>query len=133
MFTTIVRDKEKNRSMSIKMYLCHYYESRKSFNLIRSFFKQTVKQAEMGGTCNTCPGIKKAFLHYYAKSLTSKAAWPIIAAFYVEPRWKGRRKVYINGPGHMTKMAATPIYVKNLKILLLWNKKAYDIETWHAA
>ena len=24
-------------------------------------------------------------------------------------------KVYINGPGHMTKMAATPIYGKNLQ------------------
>ena len=27
----------------------------------------------------------------------------------------GERKFYSNGPGHMTKMAATPIYAKNLK------------------
>ena len=33
--------------------------------------------------------------------------------FYVEPPWEGGTKVYINGPGHMTKMAATPIYGKN--------------------
>ena len=28
----------------------------------------------------------------------------------MEPPWEGGTKVYINGPGHMTKMAATPIY-----------------------
>ena len=30
----------------------------------------------------------------------------------MEPPWEGGKKVYINGPGHMTKMAATPIYGK---------------------
>ena len=28
---------------------------------------------------------------------------------------EGGTKVYVNGPGHMTKMAAVPIYGKNLK------------------
>ena len=42
-----------------------------------------------------------------------ETAWPIKAKFYVEPPWEGGTKVYINGPGHMTKMAATPIYGKN--------------------
>ena len=37
------------------------------------------------------------------------------AKFYLEPPWEGGTKVCINGPGHMTKMAATPIYGKNLK------------------
>ena len=32
-----------------------------------------------------------------------------------EPPWEIGKKVYINGPGHMTKMAATPIYDKNLQ------------------
>ena len=46
----------------------------------------------------------------------------------------GERKfVQINGPGHMTKMAAMPIYGKNLKKLLLRNQKADDFETWYAA
>ena len=41
---------------------------------------------------------------------------PLIKAkSYVEPPWEGGTKVYINGPGHMTKMAAMPIYGKNLK------------------
>ena len=44
---------------------------------------------------------------------SSETAGPIEAKFYVEPPWVGGTKVYINGPGHMTKMAATPIYGKN--------------------
>ena len=42
-------------------------------------------------------------------------ALPIKAKFYVEPPWEGGSKVYINGPGHMTKVAAMPIYGKNLQ------------------
>ena len=45
---------------------------------------------------------------------SSEATWPIEAKFYVQPPWQGGKKVYINGPGHMTKMAAMPIYSKNL-------------------
>ena len=44
---------------------------------------------------------------------SSETAGPIKAKFYEEPPWVGGTKVYINGPGHMTKMAATPIYGKN--------------------
>ena len=43
---------------------------------------------------------------------SSETAWPIKAKFYVEPPSGGGTKVYINGPGHMTKMAAMPIYGK---------------------
>ena len=46
--------------------------------------------------------------------LSSETALPIKAKFYVEPPWEGGTKVNINGPGHMTKMAAMPIYGKNL-------------------
>ena len=51
------------------------------------------------------------------------------AKFHVGPPWGGRTKVYSNGPGHMTKMAAMPIYGKNL----LRNQSAHDRETWYAA
>ena len=44
----------------------------------------------------------------------SETALPIKAKFYVEPPWEGGTKVYINGTGHMTKMAAKPIYGKSL-------------------
>ena len=33
----------------------------------------------------------------------------------MEPPWKGGKKVYINGLGHMTKMAAMPIIGKSLQ------------------
>ena len=46
---------------------------------------------------------------------SSETTWPIEAKFYLEPPWEGGTKVCINGPGHMTKMAAMPIYGKNLK------------------
>ena len=45
---------------------------------------------------------------------SSETLLPIKAKFYVEPPWEGGTKVCINGPGHMTKMAAMPIYGKNL-------------------
>ena len=44
-----------------------------------------------------------------------ETAWPIEAKFYVKPPWNGRTKVWSNGLGHMTKIAAMPIYGKNLK------------------
>ena len=44
----------------------------------------------------------------------SETAWPIKAKLHAEPPWEGGTKVYINGPSHMTKMAAMPIYGKNL-------------------
>ena len=37
-----------------------------------------------------------------------------IPNFMWEPLWEVGKKVYINGTGHMTKMAAMPIYYKNL-------------------
>ena len=33
----------------------------------------------------------------------------------MEPPWEIGKKVYINGPGHMTRMATTPIYDENLQ------------------
>ena len=57
----------------------------------------------------------------FSKIFSSETAWPIKAKFYVAPPWEGGTKVYINGPGHMTKMAAMPIYGKYLKSLLLQN------------
>ena len=43
----------------------------------------------------------------------STTAWRIKAKFYVEPPWVGRTNVCSRHLGHMTKMAATPIYGKN--------------------
>ena len=43
----------------------------------------------------------------------SETAWPIKAKFYVKPPWLGGTKFCLWHLGHMTKMAATPIYGKN--------------------
>ena len=51
----------------------------------------------------------------FSNVFSSETAWPIKAKFYMEAPWEGGAKVYINGPGHMTKMAAMPIYGKTLK------------------
>ena len=48
----------------------------------------------------------------FLKVFSSETSWPIKAKFHVEPPWEGETEVYIDGPGHMTKMATTPI--KNL-------------------
>ena len=59
------------------------------------------------------PSVRRPFT--FSNIFSSETAWPIKAKFYVEPPWEGGTKVCINGPGHMTKMAAMPIYGKNLK------------------
>ena len=45
----------------------------------------------------------------------SETARPIEAKFHMEPPWEGGMKIYANGPGHLTSMAAMPIYGKNFK------------------
>ena len=57
------------------------------------------------------PSVVRPFT--FSNVFSSETAWPIKAKFYVEPPWEGGTKVYINGPGHMTEMAATPINGKN--------------------
>ena len=43
----------------------------------------------------------------------SKTAGQIEAKFHVAPQWDGGTKACSRGLGHMTKIAATPIYGKN--------------------
>ena len=48
-----------------------------------------------------------------SKIFFSETALPIKAKFYVEPPWVGETIFCSRHLGHMTKMAATPIYGKN--------------------
>ena len=57
-----------------------------------------------------------------------ETAWPIEAKFYVEPPWDGGLKVWSNGLGHMTKMAAIPIYGKNLKKIISGTKRPMTLK-----
>ena len=45
----------------------------------------------------------------------SETTGPVKVKFHMEPLWDGETKVCSDCPGHMTKMAAMPIYGKNLK------------------
>ena len=62
-------------------------------------------------------GVLRRRCRYHQQCLnifSSETALPIKAKFYVEPPWEGGTKLFTNDPGHMTKMAAMPIYGKNL-------------------
>ena len=61
-----------------------------------------------------CFGIRRCRRSPFS-NISSETAWPIKANFLVEPPREEGRKVYINVSVHMTKMAAMPIYGKNLK------------------
>ena len=50
----------------------------------------------------------------HSSQIFSKTAVPIKAKFHMELQWDGETKVCSRGLGHMTKMAATPIYGKDL-------------------
>ena len=50
------------------------------------------------------------FLNFFSSITTG----PIEDNFHVEPPWNGVTKASSDGLGHMTKMAAMPIYSKNL-------------------
>ena len=77
-------------------------------------------------------GYIHAYNHYFQTFFFSETARPINAKFHAEPPWELGKKVYINGPGHMTKMAAMPIYGKRF-LNLLQKQKSYDLETLHVA
>ena len=53
-------------------------------------------------------------LSTFSNIFSSETTGPFEASFHVEPPWDGGTKVSPKGSGHMTKMAAMPIYGKNL-------------------
>ena len=65
--------------------------------------------------------------------LSLETAKSIEAKFHLYPPWDGGTKVCSNGPGHMTNMAVMPIYGKTFNNRLLWNQKAYGLESLYAA
>ena len=53
--------------------------------------------------------------YYFQTSSSLKPLGQSKSKFHVKPPLEGGMKVYINGLGHTTKMAAMPIYGKNFK------------------
>ena len=70
----------------------------------------------------------------FSKIFFSETTWPIKAKFYTKHLWEGGTNVFINNPGHMTKMAATPIHGKNPSKFFFSRTTGPDFnETWHEA
>ena len=64
----------------------------------------------------------------------SQTIGPIELKFHVRTPYDKLAKIYTKYFGHMTKMAATPIYGKKpFKNLLFQNQKAGDLGTWYVA
>ena len=59
-----------------------------------------------------CPSVRRR-RRPQCSNIFSETAGPMKAKFYVEPPWEGEMKTCLRLLGHMTKMAATPIYGKN--------------------
>ena len=66
----------------------------------------------------------------YPNLVFSQTIGPIGFKFHVKTPYDKIAKIYSKYLGHMTKMAATSIYGKNL---LLQNRKADDLGTWYVA
>ena len=67
-----------------------------------------------------CLPLPQGYIHVYGNHYHFQISFSLKPLGQSKPNfmwsllWKGE-KVYIKGPGHMTKMAATPIYDKNLQ------------------
>ena len=67
-----------------------------------------------------CSGVRPSYVRTSSSgssstisNIFSETACPIKAKFYVEPSWVGGTKICSRHLGHITKIAATPIYGKN--------------------
>ena len=65
----------------------------------------------------------------FSNIFSSETTGPIETKFHVKPPWDRGTKVCSNGPGHMTKLAAMPIYgKKNLKIFFAGTKRSMTLK-----
>ena len=74
-----------------------------------------MKKIDLRGLSAPVPGLYTCIYPLFSNIFFSETAWSINAKFHVKPPLEVGTKVYINGTGHMTKMAAMPIYGKNLE------------------
>ena len=64
----------------------------------------------------------------FSNIFSSDTNGPIEAKFHMEPPWDGATIVCSNGPGHMTKLAAMPIYGKNLRNFFSGTKRPMTLK-----
>ena len=69
------------------------------------------------------PSVVRRLSSTISKIFSPETAQPIKVKLHVEHPKEGGTKLYINGPGQMTKMTAMPIYGKNHKQEDQWSCK----------
>ena len=69
-----------------------------------------MKKITAGGLSVHALGLNTRISPLFSNVFLSETAWPIKPKFGVESPWEVGKKVYINGIGHMTKMAVMLIY-----------------------
>ena len=73
-----------------------------------------MKNVELMRLIAPVPGLYTCINNHYFSKIFPETTLPINAKFHVEPPWEVGKKVYLNGTGHMTKMATMLVYGKNL-------------------
>ena len=58
------------------------------------------------------PGLYTCILPLFSNNFYSETAQPIQVKFYMQLPWARATIIYINGPGHMTKIAKRPMILK---------------------
>ena len=94
---------------TVVLYMCHF--NTESFCILLAHLSRRLTYSTGRPLSSLC---KYACLSIFSNIFSSETTGPIEAKFHVEPQWDGRMKVCSNSPGHMTKMAAMPIYGKNV-------------------
>ena len=104
--------------LNIKLYGTHYKDTTHKAQSTMWFVDHTFFVAYLSRTDRICRS-KSSVVFRRPHSLNiSETTGPIEAKDYVKPSQDGETKVCINDPGHITKIAAMPIYGQNCKILL---------------
>ena len=78
-----------------------------------------------GHSLTLVQGHSDSTFHLFFSLETAK---PIEAKFHLYPPWDEATKACSNGPGHMTNMAALPIYGKNIKIFFSGTKRPMTLK-----
>ena len=72
------------------------------------------KYVSITGQGQSLPKVTKISKQNFVFLFSSETIRSIETKFYIKPLWDGGRKLYLNGPCYMTKVAAMLIYVKSL-------------------
>ena len=68
------------------------------------------------------PSLSRRSRSQFSNIFSSITAGQIKAKILVKPPWEGERKVCINGPGHMTKVAAMPLNGKKKTLKIFYSR-----------